>query len=182
MKIEGKRVILRNWSLSDAKELKGVVQDKEIPRFTRVPVPYKLNDAKKFIRECKEKGKKKIEIGFAIVEKKNKTIVGSLGIMKINKQCKKAELGYLLGKEHRGQGFIAEAVRLALGFCFGKLKLNRVRISCSTKNKASRKVIEKTGAKFEGVERQSIISGDGKTHNLRVYSILRQEFKGKKFY
>ena len=179
-KMEGKKVFLRPWKESDAKELKDLVQDKEIPRFTQVPVPYKLKDAKKFIRECKEKGKKKTEVGFAVVDRKSKKIAGSLGIMRIDRQCKKAEMGYLLGKEHRGQGFMAEALQLALGFCFGKLGLNRIRISCSTKNKASRKAIERTGLKFEGIERESTISGDGKKHNLRVYSILKREFKGKK--
>ncbi len=68
-----------------------------------------------------------------------------------------------------------------MDFGFGELKLNRIRISCSTKNKASRRVIEKTCAKFEGIERESIVSGDGKTHNLRVYSVLKWEFKEKKF-
>lgn len=180
MKIEGKKVILRNWKESDAKELAQLVQDKEIPRFTRVPVPYKLKDAKQFIRECREKEKKKKEIGFAIIDKKSKKIAGSLGIMEISSKSNKAEIGYLLGREHRGRGFMAEAVQLALGFGFGKLGLNRIRISCSTKNKASRKVIERTGAKFEGIEKEGCISGSGKTHDLRVYSILKRKFKGKK--
>ena len=57
MKIEGKKVILRNWKASDAKQLAQLVQDKKISSFTRVSVPYKLKDAKQFIRECKEKGK-----------------------------------------------------------------------------------------------------------------------------
>ena len=180
MKIEGKKVILRHWKESDAKELTQIMQDKEIPKFTRAPTSYKLKDAKKFIRECKEYGRKRTVIGFAIIDRKSKKIVGSIGIMGINKQCKKAEIGYLLGKEHRGKGFIAEAVQLALGFCFGKLGFNRIIISCSTKNKASRKVIEKTGAKFEGIQKESVVSGNGKIHDMRIYAILKREFNGKK--
>lgn len=177
MEIKGKKVILRSWQKGDAKELMLLVQDRQISRFTRVPWPYKLKDAKKFIRECGEKGKKKTEFGFAVISLENKKIVGSIGIMTIDRHSRKAEIGYLLGKEHRGRGYMAEAVQLALGFAFGKLKLNRVRISCSTKNKASRKVIEKAGARFEGIERESMKSGDGKMHNLRVYSILKRELK-----
>ena len=180
MKIEGKKVILKNWKESDAKELTQIMQDSEISKFTRAPASYKLKDAKKFIKECKEYGKKKTVVGFAIIDRKSKKIVGSLGIIGINKQCKKAEIGYLLGREHRGKGFMAEALQLALNFCFKKLEFNRIKINCSTKNKASRNVIEKTGAKFEGIERKSVVSGDGKTHDMRIYSILKQEFKGKK--
>ena len=180
-RIKGKKVILRNWKTSDAKELTQIMQDNKIPKFTRAPTPYKLKDAKKFIKECKEYGRKGTEVGFAIIDGKNKKIVGSLGIMGINKQCKKAEIGYLLGRKYRGKGFMAEAIQLALGLCFGKLGFNRIVISCSTKNKTSRKVIEKTGAKFEGIQRESVVSGDGKTHNMRIYAILKHEFKGKKY-
>jgi len=181
MKIEGKKVILRAWKANDAKKLTQLVQDKEISRFTSVSSSYNLKDAKQFIKECKKEKQYKTEIRFAIIDKESKKIAGSIGIIEINRHSNKAEFGYLLGKEYRGKGFMAEAIQLALGFCFGKLRLNRIRISCSTKNKTSRKVIEKTGAKFEGIEREGIVSGDGKTHNSRVYSILKREFKGKKF-
>ena len=49
MKIEGKKVILRSWRESDAKKLTQLVQDKQIPKFTRVPNPYKLKHARKGI-------------------------------------------------------------------------------------------------------------------------------------
>ena len=159
-----------------------LVQDREISKFTRVTSSYNLNDAKQFIKECKKEKQHKTEIRFAIIDKESKKIAGSIGIIEINRQSNKAEFGYLLGREHRGKGFMAEALQLALGFSFGKLGLNRIRISCSTKNKTSRKVIEKTGAKFEGIEREGCISGDGKKHDTRVYSILKREFKGKKVY
>ena len=177
MEIRGKKAILRGWRESNAEELTLLVQDRQIPRFTRIPWPYKLKDAKKFIRECREKGKKRTEFGFAIISSESKKIVGSIGIIGIDRHSRKAEIGYMLGKEHRGKGFMTEAVQLALGFAFGKLKLNRVRISCSTRNKASRKVIEKAGAKFEGIEREACISALGEKHDLRVYSILKSEFK-----
>lgn len=70
----------------------------------------------------------------------------------MEKKNKKAEIGYWLGRKHRGKGYMSEAMQLMLGFAFKKLKLNRVKISCSTKNKASRKVIEKAGCVFEGIE------------------------------
>ena len=99
MKIEGKKVILRNWRKSDAKELAKLVQDRQISKFTRVPFPHKLKDSKQFIRECKKNGRKGTEICFAVIDRQSKKIAGSLGIMGINRQCNKAEIGYLLGKE-----------------------------------------------------------------------------------
>jgi RimJ/RimL family protein N-acetyltransferase len=74
---------------------------------------------------------------------------------------------------------MAEAIQLILQLVFKKLKLNRIEIGCSTKNKASRKVIEKAGAKYEGTQREAMISGLGKKHDMRVYSILAKEWKNK---
>ncbi len=179
MKLDGKRIFLRPWRESDAEDLVALLNDKSIANFTRVPNPYKLKHARKKLKECREKWRKKQEAGFAIISKKEKKLLGSIDIMDIDKHSRKAHIGYLLGKEFRGKGFMQEAIQLVLGFAFKNLKLNRIRISCFVKNKASRKVIEKTGAKFEGIERDGIKSGLGKLHDVRVYSILAREFKRK---
>ncbi len=179
MKTEGKRIFLRPWRQSDAGELQQLADDKSIARFTRVPWPYKAGHAKKFIKESKEKWRKKQEFRFAIRSKKGKKLFGSVGILRIDRRDRNGEIGFWLGKGYRGQGYMGEAIRLLLRFAFKKLKLNRVAIKCSTKNKASRKVIEKAGAKFEGIERESIKSGLGKMHDLRVYSILAREYERK---
>ncbi len=181
MKIEGKKVILRPWRESDATQLAELVQDRQIPRFTRVPSPYKLKDAKQFIRERKEKWKKKSDFGFAIISKKEKQLLGSIGICRVDMRDKKTEMGYWIGNPFRRKGYASEAIALMFDFAFKKLGLNRIVIKCDTKNKASRKVIEKAGAKFEGIEREGGVSGIGKKMDLCVYSILMREFKGKKF-
>lgn len=182
MEIRGKKVILRQWRQSDAKQLRLLTGDKSIAMFTTIPSPYTPKHAREFIKKAGKNFRQKKEYCFAITEKNGCEMVGGISIIRMEPKSKKAEFGYWLGKKHRKKGYMAESVKLLLEFAFGKLKLNRVKICCSTKNRASRKVIEKAGAKFEGIEREGIISGLGKKHDTRVYSILKSEFKRKAFF
>lgn len=177
MKIEGKRIVLRNWQEKDAKALKELVDDKTISRFTTVPHPYSLKMAKEFIQRAKKGLRKKDEFDFAITSKESGEIVGSASILRIDYRNEKAEIGYWLAKKERKKGFMTEAVQLLLDHAFKEMKLNRIVINCAVDNEPSRKVIKRASGKFEGIERQSIKNGLGKWQDLRVYSILKKEFK-----
>ena len=203
--LEGERLFLRPFREGDAQRLVEICNDPRIGRFTRVPYPYTLKDAKKFLKELAEKQRKKQEYGFAIVlkdggrrgeipgnlqaqsggqhgkipgkaRKGNGELIGSIGIMGISWRDRKGEIGYLMHKDWRGKGYMPEAVRLALEYAFDKLELNRVRISSAPANKSSQKVIEKVGGKFEGIEREGAFLS-GRFQDLRIYSILKREFR-----
>ncbi len=180
LKLVGEKVFLRIWKPSDIKALNGLACDKSIARFTTVPSPYEEKHAKEFISMSRKKIKNKEEFCFAILSKQTNTLLGSASLTHVDWRNKKAEIGYWLGKPFRKKGFMSEAVQLLLKFAFKRLKLNRVRISCVPKNKASKKVIERAGAKYEGKERKSLISGLGKKHDLLAYSLLAKEWKDKK--
>ena len=71
-------------------------------------------------------------------------------LKKISWAKKKADIGYWLAKEYWGKGVMGEAVSLVLKFAFFKLKFVRVGGLVFEENKASIKVLEKTGFKYEG--------------------------------
>lgn len=61
-----------------------------------------------------------------------------------------AMLGYALAEKHNGQGWMTEAVRLALGIAFGPLQLHRVQANAMPRNKASLRILDKNGFRREG--------------------------------
>lgn len=173
--IVGKRVLLRPLSIKDAKVLARLANDYSVSRFTHVPYPYKLKDALDFIKKINKKGTN--EIVFAIINKKTKAYMGNVDFIRIEKRDKRAEIGYWLGKEYRNKGYMTEATRLIVDYGFNKLKFNRIEISCSTKNKASERVIkDKLKARFEGILRERMIFGDKRFHDQEFFSILRKEY------
>ncbi|MFO0613000.1 MAG: GNAT family protein [Polyangiaceae bacterium] len=63
------------------------------------------------------------------------------------------EIGYWASTPHAGKGYVTLAVRMALLYAFDKLGADRVQVGCDETNLASRRVIEKCGFAFEGVQR-----------------------------
>ncbi len=59
-------------------------------------------------------------------------------------------LGYWVAEEYSGRGVITTAVAMVLDLCLGAPLLHRVEINLRPENKASLRVVEKLGLRFEG--------------------------------
>lgn len=97
------------------------------------------------IRKAKEHNKV-----FSIVENSTSSLVGFIGLHRIDHRDGNAELGYFIGKEHWGHGYGSEAVKLALEYAFQWLNLRKVYARVYEPNTASIKVLEKNGFKLVG--------------------------------
>ena len=173
--IEGERIKLRKLKLSDAKNIYNNVNDKEVVRWLlRIPHPYTLEDAVKFIRSTHYRIRKKSGYAFGI--ELEGEIIGVVDLFSIDWENRNAELGYWLGRKYWSRGLMTEAVRLILKFAFEDLKLHRVTATLFEENSASRRVLEKTGFKLEGKRRKSRLKF-GEWHNELLYGILRSEYK-----
>lgn len=60
-----------------------------------------------------------------------------------------AALGWSFDPEFHGQGYATEAVRAAIGLCFGPLKLRRVIAECFAGNEPSWRLMERLGMRRE---------------------------------
>src|SRR5699024_1578011 len=74
-----------------------------------------------------------------------------------------------------GKGFATEASRRILEFGFNVLNLNRIWAPVMSKNKASGKVMEKVGLKYEGTLKQDVLRWD-KYEDVDVYGLLKKDF------
>jgi len=180
--IETERLVLRKYKDSDAKNLYLMISETPAHyKYTRIPYPYKLKDAKEFIRKCKLEYRKKSDLPLLVTDKQTGKIIGTIVIRELNSPDKKAEMGYTLARSATGKGFITEAAEAFVDYAFKKLKLNRVEICCATKNPASRRVIRRLHADYEGISRQALILR-GKFHDEHRYALLKKEWKRKVLY
>lgn len=160
--LRGENFILRPFRKGDEESLVRNINNEKIYRPTlRIPYPYTMNDAKKWIEECEKNDKEKENpnaVNFAIDA--NGEVVGGIGLSKIVKQHK-GELGYWLSENYWGKGIMTEAIKLIIEFGFKQLKLVRIYADVFPFNKASMKVLEKNGFKLEGILRKNTLK-DGK--------------------
>lgn len=84
-------------------------------------------------------------------------------------------LGYWIGQPHAGQGVGTAAVKAMQDFAFGALKLHRVEAACVPTNHASRRVLEKSGFRHEGLAKAYLkINGVWADHLL--FGVIQDEF------
>ncbi len=183
IELRTRNLILRRPRKKDIPDLVEGLNNLKISKWlSKVPHPYKKKDAEWWINDCKEKfkkkGKEKIKsYPFSIELKKEKKLIGAVGLHDIDYFEKNAEIGYWVNENYWRQGIIKEALIKIIDCAFKKLKLNRLTIKAYTKNKASNGVAKKMGFKFEGIERQGARSrATGKFMDGNVYSLLKKEW------
>ena len=137
--------------MSDAAILAKRIDDPTIHRNTlRLPKPYKLSDAKKWINKNIRESRKKYPDFVAFVIEIDGQLGGSIGVHNIQSEHK-AEIGYWLAKRFWGHGYMTEALKRVVKFSFSSLKLRRLYSYTFVFNKESQRVLTKSGFKKEGL-------------------------------
>jgi RimJ/RimL family protein N-acetyltransferase len=149
--IETRRLVLRAPALQDVQAIAAVANDLRIAENTaRLPHPYAVKDAEGFVFEVNRSER---EIAFLITLLSGE-IVGVCGITASDRRG--PELGYWVGVRHWGHGYATEAARALIGHAFTDLGHATLAASARVSNPASRRVLEKCGFQWSGVELRRI--------------------------
>lgn len=152
--LTSKDLKLRGFKNSDKNRLSELCNNKKIWDNLRdyVPFPYSDQNAEDFIKNCQQEDP---QVTFAIEYKGE--FVGSIGLApKTDVYKLTAEIGYWIGEPYWGQGIATKAVNLIVDYGFDKLNLVRIYTGIFDFNKASQRVIEKAGFKFECIFEKSV--------------------------
>jgi ribosomal-protein-alanine N-acetyltransferase len=87
---------------------------------------------------------------FSIIENATASLVGFIGLHRIDHRDSHAEIGYFIAKEYWNRGYATEAVALALKYAFEWLNLRKVYARVYEPNTPSIKVLEKNGFELAG--------------------------------
>jgi RimJ/RimL family protein N-acetyltransferase len=175
--LETERLVLRKMRLDDAEAMFAYASDPEVTRYVLWDTHRSIEDSESFLRSATEGYERGDFGGWGIVLKDDGAFVGTCGVdAGYAPEHARAELGYVLSREHWGKGLMPEAVRAVIAFGFEKLSLNRVEARCIAENTASARVMEKAGMTYEGTlrEREFI---KGAYRDIKLYSILRREYR-----
>ncbi len=172
------RLLLRPFTLADAPVVQLLAGDRDIASNTlNIPHPYEDGLAEEWISTHQEKFEQGELVNFAIVLRNDDGLIGAIGLV-INQQHENAELGYWIGKPYWGNGYCTEAAQAILHYGFTVLGLNRIYASHMSRNRASGRVMEKIGMKYEGCSRQHAKRW-GVFEDLKMYAILRSEYESR---
>lgn len=167
-------ITIREWKVSDAEALAGLLNDKRILDNLRdgLPYPYTTDDALFYINSCISADKNS-NFCFAIVY--NDKVVGSIGIFRQdNIHFRTAELGYYIGADYWGKGIMTEAVRLACKHVFGSTDIVRIYAEPFAENIGSCRVLEKNGFILEGILHKNAYK-KGVFRDMKMYALIKEQ-------
>jgi RimJ/RimL family protein N-acetyltransferase len=152
---------LRRWTQEDVPAIKAMCEEELAIRFTTVPSPYTLKDARDWVSGHAVQLARGENITFAIVAPPGDVPVGNIGLSIHSPGV--GELGYMTAAAARGRGLMTRALNLVSEWAFTELGLERLQLMTLVENAGSQRVAAKCGFAREGV--------------LRMYGVQRGERK-----
>ena len=177
--LSSKRLALRKIAVSDAKDMFDYARAPGVSKYT-IWSPHKdISETLDFIRYVIKNYHSCASEDWGIVYKPDAKFIGTIGFFNWDESNRKAEIHYALSNRYSGLGIMTEAVKRTLCFGFTKMRLNRIEARCMINNKASERVMQKCGMKYEGIMRGSLFA-KGKYFDLKTYAVLKEDWARSK--
>ena len=148
----------------------GMLDDPDIKRFTRLPVPAPPDFPRTWLGRYEQGRRDGTSDAFAIEDEAGE-FLGCVMAFGIEADARTGELGYLVAPAARGRGVATEALRLLTEWGFGERGLLRLELMISVQNEASKAVAERAGYVKEGVLR-SLYVKEGMREDHELWSRL----------
>lgn len=174
--LEGNIVRLEPLSLEHAPDLAQAVRDGELWKlwYTTIPSPQHIEDEIRRRLSLLDAGSM---LPFAVVEKSTNEAVGMTTYMNVDAVFKRVEIGSTWYRQRvQRTALNTECKLLLLGHAFETLDCIAVEFRTSSFNFASRRAIERLGAKHDGVLRNHMRHSNGVLRDTYVYSITVAEW------
>ncbi|MBR3119588.1 MAG: GNAT family N-acetyltransferase [Oceanobacillus sp.] len=175
-KIETERLILRKITKQDVPDMYAYCSDPEVTRFVTWNPHQSLADTEAFVEFILNNYKKKSLAPWGMEYKKTGKIIGTVDLASWNPTHQSAEIAYCIHQGYWGCGLTTEAAKSVIAFGFSNMDLIRIQARCFVANIGSERVMEKLGMTFEGIIRKGMLV-KGKHEDLKLYSILKEEFE-----
>ena len=113
--------------------------------------------------------------GIPLVMEYDGEVTGQLNVWGIARgSLASATIGYWVSERFAGRDITPTSVALATDLCFSELGLHRMEICIRPENRASLRVVEKLGFRYEGLRRRYIhIAGDWRDHY--AFALVRED-------
>ena len=116
---------------------------------------------------------------FFIFLKSDNSFVGAVTLDNIRRgPSQSGTVGYWISEAQARNGYMREALTAVLAFAFNTLGLGRVEAGCLPENQASRRVLERSGFKYEGVA-QAYLQINGRWRDHVLYAALQRDCRGR---
>jgi [ribosomal protein S5]-alanine N-acetyltransferase len=171
--VETERLVLRPARPDDAEAIfESYAADEEVTRYLVWRPHRSAEETREFLRGAVAIRADGTHINWAIAIKPDDRV---RGMISFRRDGFKADVGYVLGRQFWGRGYMTEALGAVVAYGFSLPGLYRIWALCDVDNLASARVMEKAGMTFEGVLRRYVLHPNlsDEPRDARCYSIVR---------
>lgn len=173
------RVALRPMTERDVDALFAVFSNPEVMRYWSRPPMERREEAAELLQSIRENAEAGTLYQWGVVLAEDEgTVVGTCTLARIDRSNRRAELGYALGREHWGRGYMHEALGALLDHAFGGMNMHRLEADADPRNAASTRALERLGFRLEGTLRERWIVA-GEISDTAFYGLLAREWLGR---
>jgi RimJ/RimL family protein N-acetyltransferase len=176
--LDAKRLSLRWISAADTDAFFGIYSHPEVMRYWSFPALTDREAAARLIEEIHESWKRRVILKWGIARRTDNQLFGSVTLFNLDFNHRRCEIGYALGRDSWGQGYMNEALTAVLKFAFEVLELHRIEADVDPRNDASIKTLERLGFQREGYLRERW-QVNGEIQDAFFYGLLRHEWVGE---
>jgi ribosomal-protein-alanine N-acetyltransferase len=149
-KLETPRLILRKPVMEDVLPIfEQYAQDGEVTNYLTWQAHADIKETRKFIQRCIAVWKDGTAFPWSIIRIYDDQLLGMIEM--INIDFSGITLGFALAKPYWGQGYMPEALRGIIEWCFRQDDIYRVWAFCDVENHSSARALEKAGMHQEGI-------------------------------
>ncbi|MCR8656232.1 GNAT family N-acetyltransferase [Paenibacillus endoradicis] len=176
--LETDRLVLRQLNQEDSQVLFEYFSLGEVIKYYDLDSFNEIKQAEQLIHNWNQRYENNQGIRWGITLKSENRLIGTCGFHNWMKEHYKAEIGYELNPKYWCNGIMTEAINEILEYGFEELELNRIEAFIDPENISSRKLLEKTGLKEEGLLKE-VFYEKSQFVDAIIFAILKKNYKGK---
>lgn len=172
----GKHATLEPMNARHVEGLKAAARDGQLWKlwYTSIPAP---EATLRWIERALRNRDERAEMPFVIHEHKTNKVIGSSRFMNVDERNRRLEIGHTwYANTYQRTAMNTECKLLMLTHAFEQLNAIAVEFRSHFMNHASRKAIERLGARQDGILRNHQINPEGGYRDTVVYSIIESEW------
>lgn len=170
------RVALRWLTEADVGALYAIFSDPAVMRYWSTPPMSDIAQARSLVADIHDAFRTRRLFQWGVARLEDDRIVGTCTLFAINEQQGRAEVGYALGHEYWGRGYMHEALTALVDFAFGKLAMRRLEADVDPRNAGSVRAVERLGFRREGLLRERWKVND-ELQDSMVLGLLSREWR-----
>ena len=174
--IDTPRMQLRWLEERDVDALFAVFSHPRVMRYWSSPPLADRAAAGRLLEEIQGNFRSREMFQWGIARRSDDLVMGTCTLVRPDDRNRRSEVGFALGYEHWGHGYMGEALRALLDFAFNDLNLHRIEADIDPRNMGSIRTVERLGFQKEGLLRERWLV-NGETQDSLFYGLLRREWR-----